>query len=346
MKKFILILLIITLFTLLLHAQNKVDVSGKKAKFDTSYVNSYKHYYSSYVNIITKYNRFELNLINTQDQEKISLEYNPNEKAKLGLGFHYKWLSLGIGILNMNPQDEDKYGKTEQFDLQLNIFLRSIIIDANIQNYTGFYISNPNSFNPLYTETHEKYPQYPKLKTTSLGASFFYVFNNKKFSYRAAFNQTEHQMKSAGSFLFGLSFSINAFRNPENIIPNELHSVVAENNYYKSSGIINPGIIFGYAYTYVFQKNYFATLSFVPGIALQTRRIVTENKDHNQLKINFSGTNKVRFAAGYNSAKHYLGISFSANNFTSKDKAESTSIYYSLGRVRIFYGRRFISGKN
>jgi hypothetical protein len=63
---------------------------------------------------------------------------------------------------------------------------------------------NPEDF----IEWDEPYqPQVRNLETFSLGGNGFYLFNSRKFSYKAAYLRNEIQKRSAGSLSTGF-FSI------------------------------------------------------------------------------------------------------------------------------------------
>lgn len=119
----------------------------------------------------------------------------PNNPPNIGLGF-----SMNNTIVNVSygqgfnfMRDKEK-GKTKALDLQIHNYGKKFTFDVFIQRYRGFYAED---------ESGNVLALYPDLKIRQYGAYGQYIFNNKKFSYRAAFNQNEKQLKSAGSFLIG-----------------------------------------------------------------------------------------------------------------------------------------------
>ncbi len=118
----------------------------------------------------------------------------------MGIGATYRWatLNLAYGFGFLNP-DRGR-GKTKYLDLQFHGYGRKFSIDVLGQFYNGFYLT------PRGTgTTHGTYYQRPDIEVGAVGASAQYIFNYRKFSYRAAFLQNEWQKRTAGTFLLGQS---------------------------------------------------------------------------------------------------------------------------------------------
>ena len=92
-------------------------------------------------------------------------------------------MAIAFG-LPASAEQERIYGKTTRFDFQLNIYSKKFVVDAFAQQYNGLYIENPNE---LTTWNQEEFPQRDSMQTNSVGVAGFYVFNNKKLSYKAAY---------------------------------------------------------------------------------------------------------------------------------------------------------------
>ena len=102
--------------------------------------------------------------------------------------------------------DNDIYGKTRRFDLSTHIYGRKMIFDLAMQWYKGYYLANPENIVAGWQQG-DPYPSREDIKVFTFGASGWYVFNHRKFSYRAAFTFNERQLKSAGSPVLGGGFS-------------------------------------------------------------------------------------------------------------------------------------------
>ncbi|WP_315189341.1 DUF4421 family protein [Capnocytophaga sputigena] len=124
--------------------------------------------------------------------------YSPNYPFSLGVGIGLRKI-LGLNILyaqNLFRLKNKTNLKTRSIDIQAHKYGKRILIDAYYQDYTGFYIDRGKG----------SYTLFPTLSTQQIGVESTYVWRADKFSARAAFEQSECQVKSAGSLLFGSGF--------------------------------------------------------------------------------------------------------------------------------------------
>ena len=136
--------------------------------------------------------------------------------------------------------------KTRSIDIQAHKYGKRILIDAYYQDYTGFYIDRGK----------ENYTLFPTLSTQQIGVESTYVWRADKFSARAAFEQSERQVKSAGSLLFGSGFywhRIEPDAKTENV-----SSEAFEN--------FQIGFHVGYGYSWVAGKHWLLTGAFIGGL--------------------------------------------------------------------------------
>jgi hypothetical protein len=82
----------------------------------------------------TKWNT--LNII--KEDQKLSLV--PNSPTSLGVGFNYKEYGLAVAFgLPKSASSNEKYGKTNRLDLQMNMYSPKIGFDGFAQLYKGYY---------------------------------------------------------------------------------------------------------------------------------------------------------------------------------------------------------------
>lgn len=281
--------------------------------------------------ILQKSNSVDL----SRDNE--SLKYRPNGIFSLGVGFNYKWLGLGLSLgIPTTVEQNRKYGTTTRFDLQLSLYTKRIGGNAHIQNYKGYYLSNPDKFTD-WEEDH--YPQIPDMSVSTLGASLFYIFNSSKFSYRAAFVGNQVQRRSAGSAVTGFFFSQDEVYTDSGFIPEEIVDTTWTGYDLKSFKATTFGVNAGYMYTFVIgQKGFFISLAAVPGIGYREYLIKvipdrTEIKEHVALYL------LGRAAIGYTRSNYFFNLSagFNLRNYEYK----SYSMSLSTDQLRFTFAWRF-----
>lgn len=127
----------------------------------------------------------------------------------LNLRACYRGLAMNISVNPFNV-----FGNTDtEFDI--SFYGDKLVLDFMYQNsntLTGTYTSNSTIDDPSTTLPTDLSVDegFINRRTTMLGA--MYVFNSRRFSYSAAFDQTCIQKRSCGSILLGANYLYNRMR--------------------------------------------------------------------------------------------------------------------------------------
>ena len=124
-------------------------------------------------------------------------ELEPNKQQRFGASVSYSFLTLAYSFapdfLSANKDNED----SRLFSLNLRAFFGKWTQAVDIYNEKGFY----ETYSGVY---------FPRTRNLKVGGSTSYVFNDH-FSFRAISNQDERQVKSAGSFVAGVTYYYSKF---------------------------------------------------------------------------------------------------------------------------------------
>ncbi len=323
-----------------LFAQESGISVSKPSSFDSTYIESYDDWLVLRLYGIVKDFSFGLNTAYLSEEAELS----PNQNLNVGFGFNYKWLGINFGFnFPFINNDDDIYGKTRRMDGQMNLYGRKFIFDGHFQLYKGLYLENPSSFVD-YEPSPKIYPQMPGHKVITLGGSFYYLFNYRKFSSRAVFTNNERQKKSAGSWMLG-GFLENIFVKSDSLIlpPVNGEEILKEEDNFRSAYIINLGIKGGYIHTFVIFNNYYFTISVKPGLGIGHTRFKFPD-DHAKVQYTPFASVSSRLAIGYSSRKYFWG--FYAVNESYSFAREELVVNYGLGHLRFFFGVRISGFKN
>lgn len=311
----------------------------KPDTFDTTYVKDYSHIVSGRLYGVTKYNKMQLGGL----RDTKALIYRPNNKINFGIGasYHALTLNIGVGIPGVN-KDQDKRGETHYLDAQANIYTKRWATNLFLQRFQGYYISS-HTKPELDWDQDTEFPTRPDLVEYNLGVSTVHIFNNDRFSYRAAFNQDAWQRKSQGSVLVGGYLTYFHLKADSSMVPSRLNDLYDTDLQLRRGGFLDLGPSAGYAYTLVIQQHIFLTGSFVVGGGLSVQRATTAQLDGSELQKNSAGLGwhgQFRAGAGYNSARYYVGLSFVQENigYLLEDRS---SFYWSVGNIRLNFVKRF-----
>jgi len=278
---------------------------------DSSYVCDYERKLS--VKGFMFYNIIQLS------NETDMLDYVPNNPLGEGIGVLYKDFLLGINYgQTLGSKHDKRFEETKAFDFQFHKYWSRVVVDIYFQQYKGFHIDDEN----LAVED----ATCPDMKFSQWVISGQYVFNSKKFSYRAAFQQDEKQLKSAGSFLLGYGM---------------YHSKITSDSSFIHDGkrVFNSyqwGFNAGYAYNWVVSRYWLINGSLSVGANLGNQHLKPFFDD--QLDVNISAL--PRFSAGYNREKWSLGLSF-VGSILSLNSIEDCDFMLATGRLEVSFLRRF-----
>lgn len=327
-------------------SQLSLPVSGQffdnsqEVNYDTSYIKVYRDELTARLYVSRKQNGYKLS-------EKLSqtfINYRTNDNILLGLGYTYSFLTINLGVkVPFVNQDDDIYGKSKYFNLSTNFMFRSFIVDAYLQWNSGYYMSNPEDVYPFWDNSNEVKPQRGDMRTNLVGLNVQYLFNSEKYSYKAAFLQNEFQRRSAGSPILGVEaywmFGMTDSMMVDPAIPS---SGYMDDQLFNQNDMLNMGLNGGYAYTFVWKEKLYLSLSSAYGISGAINRVHYAPESHtlsNGFTVGFSNT--TRISLGYNTRKHYLGLSFTHFGMSTMAGSYRDWYSYNTGHIRINFAKRF-----
>jgi len=271
------------------------------------------------------------------------LRYLPNGYFNIGAGVNFK--SFGLSLATKLPifqNSEIRHGETKRLGIQSYIYTSKFAVDVLASFLNGYYLNNSSSHLNSYSEGIDY--QRPDISSANFGVSINYIFNNSRFSYRAAFTDTERQKKSAGSLIAGGSVFSYQTKADSSFVPRGI-----SNEYYlKSRDISKSGVLafnanIGYAYSLVFLKNGIFTISYILGMGIQDNSVDREfANDINRWRfsINHSG----RMGLGYRFHRYYVRLSIIRSTQYTSLKYNDLSIGNGTNFLQVSLGKRISLG--
>ena len=290
---------------------------------DSSYFETYPDNLVTRLYYSRKFTGFHVSFKRLEDQ---IFKYRPNTTNNLGIGASYDWLTLnlayGFDFLNQN-QDR---GDTKYLDLQSHLYLGKINIDLFGQFYRGYYLSNQlQPDGEIYVR--------PDLGVVEIGASVQYVFNHRKYSFKAAFQNTEYQKRSAGSWLLGWDMFYGAVEADSSLVPGFVEGGFTD---FDRLRFIKSGPSGGYAYTLVIGKSYYLTGSAYLAVNSGVYRLKSPSDQTDEFFVSLDFG--VRIAAGYNSRRLNIGGLFVMQEVQAEDNYRNI---INTGNFRFIFAYRF-----
>lgn len=329
MKKFIIAFLYLA-SSIATYAQYQAE------RYDTSYYVSYRDKLTLGPLLAKKNTAFKMNA-----SESNALRYFSNNPSRIGLYANHDFLALSgtIGVGRLDPSSSKDKGKTKPLNLQLSFTGRKVLADIYIQRYKGLYANITHAD----IGNSGKYYVRPDIATSLYGTTITIIDNNRRFTAQAPFLLDSRQKKSAGSLLYGGEIYYGNATGDSAFIPSQQAEDYPPSDIHKIHFItIGPGV--GYGYTFVTKQYLFLTgmLSLNGDISYITEHNLN-NEKHTGWK--FNPNLKMKAAAGYNTEKWGISLSYVSNRifFTSKE-IDARYLNYN-DNYKLMYVRRINAGK-
>jgi hypothetical protein len=272
--------------------------------------------------------RFEVN------NSSFDYDIRPNFSIASRLFLNYKFLSFSYSYIPKfipGNNDNDLKGKTKGKSFGLNLNFNHWVQELKYGNVKGFYIENSGDFENPWIEGKTPYIQFPDLKVTSFSGSTSYKFNSN-FSLKAISTQTEIQLRSAGSFIPGLIYS---FYNIDNKSSSQNSSQRSETYEILTN--------FGYYYTFVLNKNWYASAGISPSIGFSYTDLLTRLPQEYVYTHYASSVYRIngKGGVGYNSERFFAGFEISAFRSFKDDTSPAVKLTTTNNAFQVFLGYRF-----
>jgi len=302
--------------------------------FDTLYISPNRY---NYALMATHFSNFEYYSVTSEFPQPQKLSFSPNPHNKIGLYFGWRWIFLGWSVdIDDIYRKTNRKNKGTEFDLSLyssklgvDIFYRRTGNNYKIHKIRGFYDEIPSD----YSE------DFSGLKVDIKGLNLYYIFNNRKFSYPAAFTQSTNQRRNAGTFIAGFSISKHNLDFDYQQLPAYIQERMNPGMKVNKIKYTNANISFGYAYNWVFARNCLACLSLTPAIAYKASDVDAETQEGKAWYSKFNLDFLLRAGVVYNNGKYFVGTSFVGKNYNYH--RNNFSLDNGFGTLQVYVGFNF-----
>lgn len=302
--------------------------------FDTLYISPNRY---NYALMATHFSNFEYYSVTSEFPQPQKLSFSPNPHNKIGLYFGWRWIFLGWSVdIDDIYRKTNRKNKGTEFDLSLyssklgvDIFYRRTGNNYKIHKIRGFHDEIPSD----YSE------DFSGLKVDIKGLNLYYIFNNRKFSYPAAFSQSTNQRRNAGTFIAGFSISKHNLDFDYQQLPAYIQERMNPGMKVNKIKYTNANISFGYAYNWVFARNCLACLSLTPAIAYKASDVDAETQEGKAWYSKFNLDFLLRAGVVYNNGKYFVGTSFVGKNYNYH--RNNFSLDNGFGTLQVYAGFNF-----
>lgn len=272
-----------------------IVVHTADSQVDSLYIRPFEQNFSLRTYFVQNYTYItqNFNVDNYQD-----FEYRTNRPLSIGLGVTWNNSSIS-GSYGFPFMRDKERGRTHTLAFQYHYYGRKIVLDFVLQRHKGMYKQHEDEDIPFELS--------PDAKVTQYGVSGFYVFKGNQFSYKSAFDLSELQLRSVGSFILGGGVYKNKIESESSIIITDKRGRVDSISSIQKN--IQLGVNLGYAYTWIIKHKYFISGSMTVGANIGTESINQVGKH----KPDFYPSFNPRVAMGYHGEEWSISASFFDN---------------------------------
>ncbi len=264
------------------------------------------------------------------------LAYLPNFSPRVGPKILYKDMGAAVNFgLPIPSREISRRGDSKQTSILLSNYGKRNAIDVYYQRIRGFYASSP--FTELNFNKPERYPQFPDTRVLNAGINWYLVADPSKYNLKAAFEQTDFQKISGGSWIIHSFFNHLELSIGNEYVPGSGSQELTTVPNVASGRFETLGLALGYGHTLI-RGHYFATAQGVWGPAVQYQ-VLDRNDGNDSVETSLAAKLNINCSIGYNSNDNVAGAKLIADSIWAR--VDNTEVSSSLVALHLFYGMRF-----
>lgn len=258
-----------------------------------------------------------------------------NTNTMLGVNVNYRFISFGyatpINTLT-GVTDDNQKGRTKLNNYHFGLGFNHWFSRFSYTTINGFYMKNTADFDPTW-QSGDPYIQFPDLHYNRFDGVVGYSFNNR-FSTKALATQTERQIKSAGSMVAGIAFSVYEINDKT---PLEGDKATEKSMNFEITPLV------GYQYTYVLQRSWFISAGLTAGYGYQNTKITLRSANETLISHQNNTIASITgdASAGYNGRRLFAGISGNISFRHYRQEHTTAQINHNNNELNLYVGYRF-----
>ena len=249
-------------------------------------------------------------------------DLSTSHKTTFALVGIYRGIGVGIAV---NPAKWK--GIYKDYEFNLNYYSNRISLDFSYQR-------SESLAGDIYRDDNLQRLESGDISLKVANFAGYYTFNHRRFSFPAAFTQSYIQLRSAGSWLAGISYQGGSIKT---------NSGLKERNPNAPEVSINIGHIGiggGYGYNWILGKKWLLHFSMLPTVVVYNRNKFTlnaERKEAQRMRFNMLFNERVAIVHNF-SPRSFFGATLVMNNSVFDDNV--VVVNQNKWRARAFFGLR------
>lgn len=318
--------------------------------YDTTYIEPNHYNFAAMVQGTQSMERYRMKI-----DKNMTVTLGPDLNPRVGPYFGWRWLFLGYALdVNFGRMSGERKMRK---DFNASLYTSLFGVDVFFRRTGNYYrIKSIDVGSNVNTADLHNLP-FDGIDIGTGGFNLYYVFNHKHFSYPAAYSQSTQQKRSCGSFLAGLGYThhsldFNHQKLDTLLIQHGYNPLLLDSTHHvKGVKYRDINLSVGYAYNWVFAKNFLANATISAALAID--KATGEYEDKNNKKwfqktffalddINVDGV--ARLCVLWNNGRWFAGASAIFHTYTYRKEHFSTLNIF--GDMNLYFGFNFLRRNN
>lgn len=297
---------------------------------DTNYVKPIDYDFSAWTDLSLWRDYYFMRSSETDNTMIISSD----PSAILGFSLSYKFIGYGLSY-NLNDIGKPN-GDTN------GTSMRQVFSVHTSKLFAEYYIFNSGKGAEIrhITDTNlsGKDRKFRGLNSFCKGLAVTYFFNNRRYSWPAAFDAGAMQRKSSGTWSLGIQLNEQKIQFNKHELPEHLKNTIDSTLLFSEVNYKDYSVSFGYNYNWVLKRNCLFAISFLPTIGYRKSQITEASQKHSILN-NLSTDLALRASINWNTGKYFSGFNVELHTYSYRqNKFGLTNTY---GTIKYTIGFNF-----
>ena len=253
------------------------------------------------------------------------------------LGGYAYYSILGYGVTwNLNDIWNPN-GKTNTTSIRQSLVIHTAKFFAEYYKFNSGKGAEIRSVSNVNMDGHDR--TFTGLDSRCNGFSAVYLFNNRHFSWPAAYGANAVQRRSCGSWSAGFQYNHQSITFDAEALPDYLKSNIDTTLLFTKVNYNDYSISVGYSYNWVLRRNLLFAVSVMPSIGYRRSNITEAQVEKHSILNNLSTDVNLRMSLFWNNTRYFTGLMLETHTYAYRTKKFGLTNTY--GTLKYILGLNF-----
>lgn len=299
---------------------------------DTAYVTPQKYQMTAQMELSYWHDYYFIR--SSQTNNSMTIQSDPS--AILGGYIYYSILGYGV-TWNLNDLGIPA-GKTNGTSMRQALMIHTAKIFAEFYQFNSGKGAEIRHVTNMSLEGKDR--SFSGLDSRCNGMNAVYLFNNRHFSWPAAFGENAVQRKSCGSWSVGFQYNHQIVKFDKSALPDYLKQEIDSTLLFHKINYNDYNVSVGYNYNWVLGRNLLFAVSLMPNVGYRRSNITEAQEENHSILRNISTDLNLRMSIFWNNTKFFNGVMLETHTYSYRtNKLGLTNTY---GTIKYVFGFNFL----